>query len=121
MRTAFVAVAVLLAACGGGATPTVASLAPRSARPSAPTCKGSPPSWTADVKPVLERRCFKCHAGDGQAAEEHDFSTRETLRIERDALVEDVQNGDMPPKGEPRPPAPEMDTLVQWVACGMVP
>jgi uncharacterized membrane protein len=94
------------------------------ARPSAPAapaahCTGTqPPTYVADVRPVLERRCFTCHANDGPAAEEHDFTRVETLRAQRHLLVDEVTARAMPPKGRPQLTDAEAQTLLQWVACG---
>jgi uncharacterized membrane protein len=90
------------------------------ARPSAPAapCTGRPPTYVTDVRPVLEGRCFTCHANDGPAAEEHDFTRVETLRAQRQQLVDDVTARAMPPKGRPQLTDAEAQTLLQWVACG---
>jgi hypothetical protein len=68
------------------------------------------------VKPVLEKRCFGCHAGGGVAAEEHDLSDAKRLRAERGALLDEVASCSMPP----RAPLAEDDAsvLLRWAACG---
>jgi mono/diheme cytochrome c family protein len=90
------------------------------AQRSAPSaaCAGPPPTYVADVRPLLERRCFTCHANDGPAAEEHDFTHVETLRAQRRQLVDEVSERAMPPKGRPQLTDAEAQTLLQWVACG---
>ncbi|HEY8088741.1 MAG TPA: hypothetical protein VIF09_12870 [Polyangiaceae bacterium] len=85
-----------------------------------PRCAGPPPTYTADVRPILERRCFKCHAADGVAADEHDFSRVETLRAQRSAVASEIGACAMPPSSEPPVPDAEAELLLRWVACGGV-
>jgi uncharacterized membrane protein len=82
-----------------------------------PKCEGSAPTYAADVRPVLERRCFVCHAGNGAAAEEHDFSREETLRAQRSALADDVAARSMPPPSRPQLTDAEANTLLRWARC----
>lgn len=92
-----------------------------SSTPAAPPARCNvtpPPTYVADVRPVLERRCLTCHAKDGPAAEEHDFSRIETLRAQRRQLVDEVTARAMPPMGRPQLTDGEAQTLLQWVACG---
>jgi hypothetical protein len=122
--------ATLLAAVGAAAcvheSPSPAGVgAPPLAKGSAchhalPSCAGSPPTYTDDVRPILERRCFKCHAGDGAAADEHDFSQVQTLRSQRVALASEVGSCAMPPAPEPPVADAEAEVLLRWVVCGAV-
>jgi hypothetical protein len=89
----------------------------RVCRREVPACVGALPSYEADVRPILERHCFKCHAGDGVAADEHDFSHVETLRAQRGALVGEIRACAMPPSGEPPLPEPEAAALLRWASC----
>jgi hypothetical protein len=122
--------ATVLAAVGAGAcvhesAPAAGVGAPSVAKESAchhalPTCAGSPPTYTDDVRPILERRCFKCHAGDGVAAEEHDFSQAQTLRSQRVALASEIGSCAMPPSPEPPVADAEAELLLRWAACSGV-
>jgi uncharacterized membrane protein len=87
------------------------------AKPSA-SCADPPVTYVADVRPVLERRCFSCHANDGPAAEEHDFSRVETLRAQRQSLADTVAAHAMPPPGRPPLTDAEARLLLRWSACG---
>ena len=91
--------------------------APPVAGPAA-TCAGPPATYVADVRPVLERRCFGCHANDGVAAEGHDFSRVETLRAQRRSLAGEVAARAMPPRGRPQLTDAEAQLLLRWAACG---
>ena len=104
-----IALAVLLAA-SVGCTP---------ARPSEP-CAGPPTTYVADVRPLIERRCLTCHAGDGVAAEDHDFSRVEALRAQRRSLTDEVTQRAMPPQGRPQLTDAEAQVLLRWAACGAV-
>jgi uncharacterized membrane protein len=117
-------VALLVAGCvadrlvAQSSAPAAASAPAAPATPAAHCTGTQPPTYVADVRPVLERRCFTCHANDGPAAEEHDFTHIETLRAQRLQLVDEVTARAMPPKGRPQLTDGEAQTLLQWVACG---
>jgi uncharacterized membrane protein len=71
-----------------------------------------------EVRPILEHRCNRCHAGDGPAAEDHDWSRIETLRAQRRSLADDVASRAMPPAGEPPLSDAEAKVLATWALCG---
>ena len=83
-----------------------------------PVCAGTTPTYANDVRPILERHCFKCHAGDGIAADEHDFSHVETLRAQKRGLASEIGACAMPPSPEAPIEEREADVLLRWVACG---
>jgi uncharacterized membrane protein len=87
------------------------------AKPSA-SCAGPPATYVADVRPLLERRCLSCHANEGVAAEDHDFSRLETLRAQRQSLADEVAERAMPPQGQPQLTDAEAQVLLRWAACG---
>jgi hypothetical protein len=118
---ALVLVAAVASACAHDPPPAVRSAqAPKesSCHHATPQCVGPPPTYTADVRPILERRCFKCHAGEGVAADEHNFSHVETLRAQKRALANEIGACAMPPSSEPPVPDAEAEVLLRWVACG---
>jgi cytochrome c553 len=125
---AMVTVVLLSAACVRAAEPPPAE--PRAAPPlltqpgaaapacrvAAPTrCDVATPDYAQEVRPVLERRCFDCHANGGVAAEDHDFSRLEGLRAARLQVVDEVSACAMPP----RSPLPESEAelLLRWASC----
>jgi len=100
------------------AAPSVRAATPTHARcsHSAPaTCDSAAPSFDADVRPVLEKRCFGCHTGDGAAAEEHDFSRMDHLLAARPTIVDEVATCSMPPKS-PLEDA-EANVILRWAGC----
>jgi uncharacterized membrane protein len=111
LRLRILTFAVMLAVLVGCAT------GQRAATPSA-SCAGPPATYVADVRPLLERRCFACHANDGVAAEDHDFSRVETQRSQRQSLTDEVAERAMPPKGQPQLTDSEAQLLLRWAACG---
>jgi hypothetical protein len=99
---------------------SVASVGSAVAPPRTPSavlaCDHAPPAdFARDVQPILARRCFSCHTGDGVAADEHDFSKPEGVRAAHRQIADEVSVGAMPPKA-PLPPA-EADTLLRWAGC----
>ncbi len=76
----------------------------------------------ADVRPFLKQHCVKCHSGDEPkgdfvlddlTANFEDKDSRE--RWER--ILEQLENGSMPPKAKPRPPADEQRALCDWIVA----
>jgi hypothetical protein len=118
---ALVLLAAAAGACAAAPAPVVPA-APHRAEAAChhatPPCVGAPATYAMDVRPILERRCFKCHAGEGIAADEHDFSRVETLRAQKRALANEIGACAMPPSSEPPVPDAEAEVLLRWVACG---
>jgi uncharacterized membrane protein len=81
------------------------------------SCSGPPTTYVADVRPLLERRCFTCHANDGPAAEDHDFTRVEILRAQRRSLTDVVTARAMPPQGRPQLTDDEAALLLRWASC----
>jgi uncharacterized membrane protein len=80
-------------------------------------CPAPPPSYRADVEPVLREKCFACHAGNGDAVDELDLSKFETVHAGRVALEGKVRARAMPPAGRPGLTDSERQTLLSWLGC----
>ncbi len=106
MKRAGIAWLVLVAGCAHAVAPTAGP----------PPCEGPPPSLAA-IQPVLERRCFSCHAAGGEAAEDHDFSRVRTLLSQRRTIGDQVSARAMPPPGRPPLTDDEASSLVRWASC----
>lgn len=83
----------------------------------APRCEGPAPTYAADVRPVLARKCFACHSGDGPAAEDHDFSREDVLRAQRTSVADEVSTRSMPPPTRPQLTDAEADVLLRYATC----
>jgi len=66
---------------------------------------------------VIREKCFACHAGNGEAAEDHDFSSFEKVHRERVAIEGKVRARAMPPVGRQQLSDPERRTLLSWLSC----
>ena len=108
-------VTLFLSACGG-ATPPATTTLPPSEDPHA-TCAGGPPSFEHEVRPLLERYCFECHARDGNASEEHDFEDFETLFAQRKRVARALAAHAMPPSSASQPSESERATFARWARC----
>jgi uncharacterized membrane protein len=80
-------------------------------------CPSPPPSYRADVVPVLRERCFACHAGNGEEVDDHDFSTFEKVHAQRGDIEGKVRARAMPPAGRQQLTEPERRTLLSWLDC----
>jgi hypothetical protein len=140
MKHAALPMTLALAACASPAAVQTAAPAPASPSPAAsqtaenpsaaslpsslpvcrhPTpagCDAPAPAYARDVLPILKKRCFGCHTGDGVAADEHDFSRIEALRRAGTEIVDEVSTCAMPPTA--RIGDDEATTLLRWAACG---
>lgn len=122
-------VVMALAACAAAREPVPPPVTVERARQALPkppvcgrqkptACVGPSPSFARDVAPVLERRCFSCHANGGIAADDHDFSRFATLHAQRGGVLTQVGACAMPPPQAPTLRPEEADVLLRWVACG---
>jgi hypothetical protein len=111
---------VALVACAAAPSSKSPPPAPACAIAS-PTCSASTPSWRASIAPVVERRCGHCHAGDGVAAEEHDFSRFDVAHAQARRIVDQLSSCTMPPRTALSPTPEEAAAIVAWAACGAPP
>jgi len=93
------------------------SAVPPASAPELVSCPSPPPSYRADVVPVLHRKCFACHAGNGAEVDDHDFSSFAKVRAERVAIEGKVRARAMPPAGRQQLTDPERQTLLSWLSC----
>jgi len=108
-----------LLACASAPPPAAVAPTPvaTSEARSASRCEGPAPTYAADVRPVLAHKCFACHAGDGSAAEDHDFSREDVLRAQRSSVADAVSTRSMPPPTRPQLTDAEADVLLRWATC----
>jgi hypothetical protein len=77
-------------------------------------------AFARDVKPFLEKHCYVCHdakkAKAGFRIDElgTNFLAGKTADVWKE-VIDQINSGAMPPKGEPRPDAKASFALVEWV------
>lgn len=78
------------------------------------------PTWTADVRPILDRYCQSCHSAEtvGGAPDGADFGSYDRTVCEWDEVDEVLRERSMPPGGAPRPTAREAAVLYRWAEVG---
>ena len=105
------------------ATTREATSTPASSCPTveAAACGGATLKYAGEVRTILERRCFSCHANDGIAADEHDLSKFTVAHAQRTEIAAMMKECAMPPKGAPPLPGEERRTLLSWAECGAPP
>jgi hypothetical protein len=88
------------------------------------TCPASPPSYLADIAPLIQARCATCH-GPGGEEEDRNLTTYAGIVSLRDDVQNEVGTCDMPPeedmddsKGIIALTADEQKLLLTWLACG---
>src|SRR5262249_17965279 len=82
----------------------------------------SPESKTAyatDIRPLLEKYCLSCHSTKLKrgSLDLERFATLDHVRNDLkpwQQLIEQIEAGEMPPKGKPQPTAEERKRLVAW-------
>lgn len=80
------------------------------------------PTWTADVRPILQWHCAGCHAPDAQpgSVAGYAYHSCQAARRSYDGVEDTVfEDETMPPGGAPRLAAWEKLTLRRWAAQGM--
>jgi hypothetical protein len=113
---AWFAAAVLVAAapCGCGSDGTATAACPQDLPQ---TCPSPSPRFAADVQPIFERRCWRCHTGSGEAAASHDFSSYDRIFGQRSAILNQVYACRMPPSEATPLAAEERAALLGWLVC----
>jgi mono/diheme cytochrome c family protein len=76
----------------------------------------------AKFRPFFEQHCFKCHSGEKPKGDWRideltpDFAEK-TSRERWEGVLEKLEDGTMPPKAKPRPPAAEVHALTEWITA----
>ena len=123
VTAATVIAAAFAAACGSDPSPPPTTTASRKPPPTVctlkrPACEGATQlDYDKDVLPALKRACFACHAGDGMAAIDHDFSKKSVSVSQRSRMGVQVVACAMPPRQVPVDPA-DTSVILAWATCG---
>ena len=80
----------------------------------------APPDYVAEVEPILREFCYDCHSDGmnkgGFALDEHiNLTLLSGDRIHWTRVMENLDNGTMPPSGKPRPSPAQRATLERWI------
>ena len=82
--------------------------------------QGDPTLFTKSIQPFLAKNCYNCHNSKLQSGELNltvytDAESVIANRMQWEELVRKLQAGEMPPKGVPRPPESDIQTVTAWV------
>ena len=106
---------------------------PTSTEPLSTVTPGAPGnasvSFSNDVMPILQSRCFNCHGGE-QTKKGLSFTSYETIMAGSDdgqviipgdangsLLIQQLLNGKMPPRG-PKLTPEQVQILIDWILAG---
>lgn len=73
------------------------------------------PTYTADVKPLIEKHCAQCHNANWPDKNWLDY---ETAKKNKDKIKFRIQNQTMPPGNVTNMTKAERDLIVKWVDQG---
>ena len=88
--------------------------------PGAPsvTCPSMPPTYTADIQPLLQSRCYGCHGPGGIEQGSFDLTTYNRVTGARSDIATQVGQCIMPPPDAGQLTTQERTELFQWIECG---
>jgi hypothetical protein len=83
------------------------------------TCPSPEPSYEDDVLPILEQRCYTCHADAGPTTSGSgiDFGSYANVYQLRGDILSQVNDCRMPPATAPQPTIAQRTTLLGWLKC----
>jgi len=84
------------------------------------SCTVAPPSFDADVAPVIHAHCTPCH-GPGQQIPTLDTYANVTKSMTESRIIFVYQMCSMPPKPLPALTTAQWETITNWLACGTAP
>jgi hypothetical protein len=117
---AFAAPASLLSSLATGCSPGAAG-GDQSCPLVASDCPATPPSWKADVAPLIAQYCWMCHGDGGVEQPSVDLSNYAGVYKNRFEVLSQVYHCQMP-NADASPPPPQLssaqrETIVAWAAC----
>ena len=86
----------------------------------ASVCAAQTAAFDVTVKPLLQKSCLPCHndrlaSGNLNLVRFSDPASIAQHRDEWERIIQKVRSGEMPPKGLPRPSAPQIEALLGFV------
>jgi len=82
-----------------------------------PTCPAEIPSYAKDVAPIVQNRCFPCHAPGGVEAASHNLSTYDGLYRDRVDVLDQIHSCRMPKAPAPALTQSERAIFLNWLVC----
>jgi uncharacterized membrane protein len=82
------------------------------------TCPAMPPTYTADVEPILQNRCYGCHGAGGIEQGTIDLTTFHSVSALGSDIATQVGQCIMPPPDAGQLTSQERATLFDWLECG---
>src|SRR4051812_40860699 len=79
-------------------------------------CPASPPSYSHDIAPIINDRCFPCHAPGGVEAT-RPLTTYQEVFNQRGPVLDQVYHCNMPLAGAPGLTASQRADLLAWLVC----
>jgi uncharacterized membrane protein len=80
------------------------------------TCPASPPTYTADIQPIIASRCYGCHGPGGVETSSINLTTYQ--KVTENDLIGQVGECLMPPPDAGQLTTEERTTLFEWLECG---
>ncbi len=81
------------------------------------SCPAQPPSYAADISPLIATRCLQCHGPGGVAYPDRDFSSYTKVYAQRRNMLGMVYACKMPPPGATPLSVQELQDLLAWFVC----
>ncbi len=104
--------AALAVGCNGAGDPTTPTCP--NDLPSA--CPGAP-SYANEIAPLIEARCFPCHASGGEAGPNWLLTDHANVFAKQNQVLKEVYACVMPPSGAKNLEASERAALLAWLVC----
>jgi uncharacterized membrane protein len=82
-------------------------------------CPTPSPSYETQIDPIIQNRCWPCHAtGGAGAASGHPFTDYNLVHKDRGAILDQVYACNMPPSGATALSDEERTAMLAWLVCG---
>jgi cytochrome c peroxidase len=99
------------------ANPFLAARSASCTDPGMPRCEGDAPSYRAEIAPMLQGRCLRCHQASAPA-ERWLLDDRAHVVALAASVAGQVRGCQMPPPESPPLADAERQRLLSWIACG---
>ncbi|HLK37043.1 MAG TPA: hypothetical protein VKU41_09865 [Polyangiaceae bacterium] len=80
-------------------------------------CPSPPPSWKAEVQPIINDRCVPCHSPTGVESVLN-YTSYQGVFVRYPEMRDQLYQCVMPPSTAAQPTEAERETLLTWFVCG---